>query len=279
VRKTELLQVASSLRRVLALPLLGAVVFAAPSAHASERHFAFTYESAVLAPGEAELEPWTTVRAGRRHFYSAFDQRLELELGLAPNLQTSLYWNFGASAETVRDPVSQELTRREDFHLASISNEWKYRLSDPLADAVGSALYFEASFGPREVELEGKLIIDKQVGNWLFAGNLAGEQEWELGIGENESEQHYWVNLAAGYFVTPALVAGLEALSLTNMEEGEVESSTIYAGPSLGYATERYWLVASGAPQLFAPKGESGRHLDLHGGERVWARLLLGFRI
>lgn len=74
------------------------------------------------------------------------------------------------------------------------------------------------------------------------------------------------MNLAAGYFVTPALVAGLEAMSLTTMEEGEVESSAIYGGPSLAYATERYWLVASGAPQLFAPKGESGRHLDLHGG-------------
>ena len=104
---------------------------------------------------------WTTVRAGRRHFYSAFDQRLELELGLAPNQQTSLYGNFGASAEPLGGPTEAR-TRKEDFYLASISNEWKYRLSDPLADAVGSALYFEASFGPKEVELEGKLIIDKQ---------------------------------------------------------------------------------------------------------------------
>lgn len=175
MRKIELLRVASSLAGGPALLTLSALLLVAPAARASERHFGFTYESEVLAPGEAELEPWTTVRAGRRHFYSAFDQRLELELGLAPNLQTSLYWNFGASAETLRDPVTQERARKEDFYLTSISNEWKYRLSDPLADAIGSALYFEASFGPREIELEGKLIVDKQVGNWLFAGNLAGE--------------------------------------------------------------------------------------------------------
>ena len=63
------------------------------------------------------------------------------------------------------------------------------------------------------------------------------------------------------------------------MEGGEVESSIIHAGPSLAYASERYWLVLGAAPQIFAPKGESGRHLDLRGGERLWARLLIGFRI
>lgn len=267
------------MRHAAAFVSLTVVALAAGRAEASERRFAFTYESSVLAPGEVELEPWTTVRAGRRQFYSAFDQRLEFELGLVPNLQTSLYWNFGATSETVRDPVTQELARREEFHFSSFSSEWKYKLSDPLADALGSALYFEASYGPKEIELEGKLILDKQSGNLLLAANLSGEQEWELGVGEAESEQQYALNLAAGYFVTPSLLAGVEATSLTVVEEGEVESSTIYAGPSLAYAAERYWLVAGVAPQLFAPKGESGRHLDLQHGEHVWARLLLGFHI
>jgi hypothetical protein len=280
VRKIELRPaLASSLPRLSGFLLCVAGLLAASVAGASERRFGFTYDTSVLAPGEAELEPWTTVRAGRRHFYSAFDQRLEFELGLAPNLQTSLYWNFGASSETVRDPGTQELTRREEFHLSSLASEWKYKLSDPLADAIGSALYVEASYGPHEIELEGKLILDKQSGNWFFAANLSGEQEWELEVGETESEQHYGVNLAAGYFVAPTLLAGLEAVSVTTVEDGEVESSAIYAGPSLAYAADRYWVVASAAPQLFAPKAESGQHLDLRAGERVWARLLLGFHI
>lgn len=262
---------AGTLRHSLAMLFVATSVLAPSVAEASERRFGFTYDSAVLAPGEAELEPWTTVRAGRRQFYSAFDQRLEFELGLAPNLQTSLYWNFGATSETP--------SGNEEFHFASFSSEWKYKLSDPLADAIGSALYFEASYGPHELELEGKLIIDKQSGNLFFAANLSGEQEWELGVGETESEQHYLANVAAGYFVSPTLLAGLEAMSITTLEEGEVESSTIYAGPSLAYAAERYWLVASAAPQVFAPKGEAGQHLDLRRGERVWARILLGFHI
>ncbi len=262
---------------VPALLLLAGSLLAAP-ASATERHFGFTYESGVLTPGEAELEPWTTVRAGRDHFYNAVDQRLELELGLVPNLQTSLYWNFEAASESVRDATSGKLVRQNQFQLASVASEWKYKLSDSLADAVGSALYFEGSYGPAEIELEGKLIVDKQLRNFLIASNLSFEQEWELNVGENESEQKYSLNLAGGYFFSPSLLAGVEATSTTTVAEGELESSSIYAGPTLAYGAERYWVVVHAAPQIFAPKTDSG-HLDLTHGERLWARVLLGFRL
>lgn len=249
------------------------------AAHATERHFAFTYESGVLAPGQAELEPWTTVRSGREHYYNAIDTRLELELGLVPNLQTSLYWNMSAVSESVLDPANGQRTRVNDFALSSIASEWKYKLSDPLADAIGSALYVEGSYGPSEIEVEGKLILDKQSQNALFGLNLVAEQEWDRRAPETESEQSYGATLAGGYFFTPSLLAGIEALSVTHVEDGEVESSAIYAGPTLAYAADRYWLVLSVAPQVFAPKAEGGEHLDLDDNERVWARALLGFHL
>ena len=59
-----------------------------------------------------------------------------------------------------------------------MSSEWKLKLSDPVADRAGVALYAELSAGPSEVELEGKLIFDKRAGRFLGALNLAAEHEW-----------------------------------------------------------------------------------------------------
>jgi hypothetical protein len=250
------------------------------SAQATERRFAFSSESGVLAPGEAEFEPWTTVRAGREHHYAAFEQRLEFELGLVPNLQTALYWNLGATSESVLDGATGDRVRTSSSHFQSLSSEWKYKLSDALADSLGFAVYLEGSYGPDEAELEGKLIFDKQVRNLLFAANLVAEQEWEFAGGETESEQKLSLTLGAGFFATPSLLLGLEAISsTTRLEGGEIESSTVYVGPSLAYAADRYWFVLSAAPQVFAPKSESGDALDLDHGEHVWARALLGFHL
>lgn len=267
--------------RVLgALNLFCCLSAVAASAEASERRFAFNTESSVLAPGEAELEPWTTVRAGREHHYAAFDQRLEFELGLLPNLQTSLYWNFGAASESVLDAATNNRVRKSSSHFQSLSSEWKYKFSDALADPLGFALYVEGSYGPDEAELEGKLIFDKQAHNLLFSANLTGEQEWEVLAGETESEQRFSLTLGAGLFVSPSWLVGLEAISsTTRVEGGDLESSVIHAGPSLAYSAERYWFVLSAAPQLFAPKSESGDILELSHGEHLWARALLGFRL
>jgi len=142
-------------RRLLHLAVASALFVSTSTARATERHFAFTYETGVLAPGEAEIEPWTTFRVGREHYYSRIDNRLEFEVGLVKNLQTALYWNFERVTADERDPETGALVRSSEFTLASISSEWKYKLSDPLSDAIGSALYVEASYGPDEAELEG----------------------------------------------------------------------------------------------------------------------------
>jgi hypothetical protein len=263
-----------------ALTLFCALSAVSASAQATDRRFGFSYESGVLAPGEVEFEPWTTVRVGREHHYAAFEQRLEFELGLAPNLQTALYWNFAATSESVLDETTGSRTRVSSTRFESLSSEWKYKLSDALADPVGFALYFEGSYGPEEAELEGKLILDKQAHNLLFAANLIGEQEWEFQADKTESEQKFSLTLGAGYFLTPSVVLGLEAISSTTLVEGgEVETSTLHVGPSLAYATDRYWLVLSAAPQVLALKAESGDSLDLDHDEHLWARALLGFHL
>jgi len=264
-------------RALLPLAATGVLV-STSSARATERHFAFTYETAVLAPGEAEIEPWTTFRVGREHYYSRIDNRLEFEVGLVKNLQTALYWNFERVTADERDPETGALVRSSEFTLSSISSEWKYKLTDSLADAIGAALYVEASYGPDEAELEGKLLFDKSFGNFLLAANLVAEQEWEFSADETETEREFALNLGAGVFLANALVLGVEVESTTLVEGGEIEASAIYAGPSLAHAQGRYWASVAALPQVVAPKSEEGFR-DLEHNEALWVRILLGFHL
>src|SRR5215468_3843753 len=166
----------------LLVAVLVGVLLAPLAARANDRHFSYTYEAAVLAPGEKELEVWTTYRNGRDTRYTRFDERLEFEIGLVPGLQTSFYLNLSGIGQ---DDGTGHLTTSTEV---SVSNEWKWRLLDQAADGIGFALYGEITGAVDELELEGKLIIDKRFGPLLLAANFVVEHEWGFGIGETEKE-------------------------------------------------------------------------------------------
>jgi len=265
----------------------------APHASANERHFTYTYESAVLSPGKLELEPWTTFRVGRENFYTRFDQRLEFEAGVVDGLQTALYWNMTAVAEDVTstDPALPPTeTRVQSFSFTGISSEWKYQLSDPVADPLGFALYFEGTAGLVEAELEAKLIFDKRVGDLLLAANVVGEHEWVFEVpGETEREVKLELDLAGGLFLSQSFLLGLEVRNQTvwASEEG-FEGSAFFAGPVVAYAQDTWWTGLTILPQIAAikpeeeaplPPGEEESALDLEHHERLEVRLLLGFQL
>jgi len=246
------------------------VILSATAAFASERHFTYAYESGVLRPGAREIEPWTTFRLGRSDFYSRLDTRIELELGLTDRLQTALYLNMKAQVEGTAD----ERVSTTEFE--GISSEWKLKLSDPVADRVGFALYGELSAGPAEVELEGKLILDKRVGRFLGALNVVGEYEWGF---EEPGKREKGLEVDAGgcVFVTPRLTVGLELRSHTVFPpEGEPTRSALFLGPTVSYAKDRWWVAASVLPQIAALAGASDGNLDLVEHERVEVRVLVG---
>jgi hypothetical protein len=260
-------------RLAFVLPALLAV---APSvARANDRHFTYTYESAVLPPGAKELELWVTPRLGRDTFYSRFDNRLEFEVGLTNRLQTSIYLNLNSI--TAADPTGARQTETE---FAGVSSEWKYKVSDPVADALGFALYGEVTAATSELELETKLIFDKRVGPWLFGGNFVAEHEMEFQPGETEHELAVELDLGVSYFVGENWTFGLEVRN-TNAFPGyeEWEHSALFAGPVLAYYTQSWWLALTVLPQLPALKkeGPGMRVLDEH--EKFNARLLLSFHL
>jgi hypothetical protein len=265
----------------LVAPLASSVALLSQPAAATNRSFVYTQESRVLAPGESELEPWTTFRVGRSRYYSAIDGRLELEHGAAPGLQLAFYWNFSTQTQdVVQDSLTRELIRVSESEFASVSAELKYQMSDPTADALGSALYLETTLGPRESELEAKLIADRSIGKWLLAANLSAELELEPVRDVEGSE------LETALVLEPALAAayqfshgsiGLELRAPLGVA-GEAESATLFAGPVARYSDRGFWLALGVQPQLAAFSGQSsGSRLDLNDHERLEVRLLTGF--
>src|SRR5690349_6068799 len=127
-----------------------ALGFGAGVAQANQRHFTYTYESAVLPRGDREVELWSTFRTGRHDFYSRFDHRAEFEFGLTDRLMTSFYLNWQKISEADNTTTPPSIQSSSDF--TGVSSEWKYKLSDPVADKIGSALYGELTLGTDEME-------------------------------------------------------------------------------------------------------------------------------
>jgi hypothetical protein len=247
-------------------------------ASAAERHFGFSYESSVQSPGTAELQPWTTVRAGRADYYSNLGARLGFDFGIAKHLEGAFFWNLSATTEDVQVPGAPAPSRLSTTDFQSLSAQVKYKLSDPVADALGCALQLEASLGPIVTGFEGRLILDDQLGSLLLAANLIGGDRGQLNQ-RSTFEGLLGATLAAGYFVTPSFVPSLEVRNETAFES-TISSSVLYVGPSLSLLSGRYWATLAVQPQLVAFKGASpSRNLDLSQNERLQARLLFGFQL
>jgi hypothetical protein len=241
----------------------------ASSSWAGERTLTWTYDTSVLPQGSKELELWSTGRFGRPEGYSAFDNREELELGLGSGLQTSVYLNVG----TVYDGPSGTTVLNW-----SVSNEWKWKLLDPVADTFGLALYGEATLGVLEEELEAKLILDKRFGKLLLALNLIGELEWENLFSGWRHEQILEASTGAEYAVGAGFHVGLEARVNAVWETGTgFVGGAVFIGPVVSYVRPTWWIALSVMPQVagFGNGLHNGLELDEH--EQLNIRLLAGF--
>lgn len=225
------------------------------TAQAQDRLFTFTYQSNVLNKGQKELEVWSTLRSGKDNFYRAFDHSLEFEVGLGTKLQTSFYLNYGTSTEINTTNGTQTLQKD---NLYSFSNEWKLKLTDPVANSVGSAVYFEYKLGSAETELEAKLILDKHFGKSTHALNIVGEYEIETQFEPNGSlldvinagEYKLGLNYGYAYKLSKNIALGIEAMNQNTISNGNWEYSVLSAGPTLSYNIENFWVNLSCMPQL-----------------------------
>lgn len=224
-----------------------------------------------MVPTSSSSQPWTTARLGRDEFYRRLDERLEFEIGLTERLQTALYINFTAKGQ---GPASD---RTSSFEFEGVSSEWKLKLTDPVAHAVGSALYLEATVNPLEAELEGKVILDKRFGDFLAALNLVAEHEWSVEHPTSEQETALELDAGFGWLISHSWSIGLEARSVNRL--GDEGYSVVYAGPVASYAAKSWWAALAMQPQVVALHGATKGGLNLDDQERLQARLLVGFHL
>lgn len=255
-------------------------LFLAGTACASERYFGYSQQSEVLAPGQRELEASATWRAGREEYYRRLDTRLELEAGLADQLQGSFYLNF--KQVTAYDSTTGGNTTSSD--LDGVSLELKRRFSDSATATLGSALYVEGTLNSEESELEIKAIVDKQLtAHDTVVGNLVWEGEWD-NAHTAHPEHALIATLGWSHRLGSGWSAGLELMASNVLEweaeeaEYEHEAGALYGGPVVHYANEGFWATLTALPQLTALKKEEGAEgrLELNEYERVQVRLLVG---
>jgi hypothetical protein len=245
------------------------------------RRFAYTQQSNVLPAGGTELEIWNTFRFSRDYYFRRLDTRVEFEYGLGKNVMTAFYLNHEMSK--VDDAQGKPGGSITTDQTVSLSSEWKFKLADPAADPFGFALYSEATLGLDEVELEGKLILDKQIGASLFACNFVVEHEWESelvnGVTHFSKSLRPGIDLGAAYYLSPTFSLGIEARYSSTIESGALKHSALFVGPSIAYATDRAWFVFTFLPQVKNLVRNAYGDLDLYQFERYQARMLFSLEI
>lgn len=259
-------------------------------ASANWRRFSYIYESAVMPKDAREIELWNTLRINKKNFYRRLDQRIEYEWGLGGGVQTALYLNHTSKA-------SQSSSGIETENELSFSNEWKFKLMDAYADPIGLGLYAEWGAAPAELELEGKLLIDKALSQDLFlAANAIYEMEFksEFEDGEVGSEEEKKLEFVLGlsYDLGEGFAVGLEGrhhsvmfdvTELSGNDPNPIERSAtfsaIFAGPTLSYHGSNWWIVATFLPQISGTADESSDKYDLVEHQKAEARLLFSFEL
>lgn len=260
------------------------------NAYSQDRTFAYAYNSTVLSKGLKDIEAWGTYRTGRNYLYNRLDTRLELEIGLTDRLQTAFYFNgshvsSGFSLDTlggIADTSVSGIINESEF---SVSSEWKWKISDPVANGLGFSLYGELTVSPSSVELEHKFIFDKKINKNIFALNLIDEYVWvhDQVKGKKETvldEIEFETDLAWLYLCKPNTGFGIEMRQHNVFEEGkDWKHSGLFAGPTLFHSGEKYFIILNLMPQLANLKKSDlvPGALDLNEYEKFSVRLLLGF--
>jgi hypothetical protein len=168
---------------LLALLAAGAV---SSEARANPRPLPFTYQAETLPKGAVEVEQFVDlvpVLAVSPSGMSGHDQvwvlasqfQTEFEVGLTDRLELGLYVSF------VPQPNDQYATQIPSLPEGNGAKQrLRYHLADPETWPIDVSLYGEVTENEREVELEGKVILQRRVGRVRFITNLWAEHEFYL---------------------------------------------------------------------------------------------------
>ena len=234
-----------------AKPILFSLLAIAASAIAGERHFANVYETTTASKGSFELENWVTweTRRGGGDNTNLWKFRHELEYGITDRLQLGVY--------VANWTLAHDAMHRDSTRYGSASAELIYRMTDPTTDALGSALYLEVEGGHDLFALEGKLLLQKNIGKFVLAWNGVLEAEW-TGHGLNERVCNLGQTFGVSYEITPKFSAGAELVHEVSFDDWSKSGpNVLFAGPNVSWRFKRGYITGATLFQCTGVKDES----------------------
>jgi len=206
------------------------------------RHFTFLYEAPTSARGSLELENWVTwERITDPSRSDEVDFRHELEYGVTDKFQVSVYladWFYESNQE------------HSGFAYSDLAIELIYNLTNPVDDPIGLSVYGEFKAGDRLVELESKLIAQKNFGPLILAYNATLEAVWQ-GNELKEREGEFAQAVGASYEISPRISAGIELLHEFVFPEWRDEEKirNLFVGPNVSYRRSNWFVTVAALAQ------------------------------
>jgi hypothetical protein len=248
------------------------------SAVASESQFSYVYTTDLLPKGSKEIEQWLTWRNHQLGGnFNLLEGRTAVEYGVADNYQVALYaiydWmqayhNGPGGATTPAEPFVYDQPGPDEHYtktrFVGVAAEQILRVLSPYTDPVGLALYLEPVIGNRFIELESKLILQKNFfdDTLTLAFNFTWAPEFRLtppeeGSGDTKDswteETDMNFNFAASYRFAPNWWAGFEFLNEQERDSLVFENtinSGYYIGPNIHFGGKEYFVTATAVTQL-----------------------------
>jgi len=255
---------------ILLIPQLGLLGLSAgwssTTAFADEHLFGWVLGAETLPNKHAEAYEFLTLRTGKAEgTYLGWDSETEVEYGFTDQFQASLslenHYFYNKGVVGPRDALSNT----NSFRFGGVVLAGKYRLLSPFKDPVGLALRLEAGYlahdevdGLKQTEgyVAPQLILQKNYfdDTLIFDVNGGAEFAW----GKRPAEQYpRELALTGGagvsYRFTSNWYIGVESHIRSEyplFEFGNHEHTVIFAGPSLHYGSERWWVTLSYGYQI-----------------------------
>lgn len=274
---------------------------------ADEQVFGYVRGAESLPRGASEIVQTLTLRTDKgQGTYEALDSKTEYERGITDRLTAGFALKMMA-IETRGLLINAYIPKDEQYDLkpSGVEGELKYNFLSPAKDPIGLAALLSLDYAwldPHSgqdkdtLSLELDLLAQKYFldGQLIWVGNAGVEStyahrddvadlppdfEWPT---EPEMEIELKVGTGLSYRFAPNWFIGAEALYETEFEtEVGQERWSVFAGPSLHYASGRWWATLAWFPQLEGGgefyDGQSDRSLHLIEKTEQEIRVKLGY--
>jgi len=253
----------------------------AAKASANPRALPFTYTTDTLPKGGVEIEQYVDLVLLRAvsssstnvewYLPSAF--QTEIEIGLADRLELGLYMTF------VPDPGEQFASKALFPGTGNgLKQRLRYILADPGAWPLDVGLYGELVENEREIEVEGKLLLQRRFDRLRVAANVSGEYEFYF-AGQREIVLN--PSLGVTYEVTPSFHLGIDSWLRGEYPRNPPPSTRTfglgpqaYVGPAVMFNFGKLWWAVAGYVRVT----EFSHHLQI--GEPygpLYVRSMIGY--